>query len=108
MLAWAKSQGRQVELKKRLFALNFTEQNDPGDHGKLVEAAEEAGLDPGQARAVLASDRYADEVRAAEKLWQSRGISGVPAVVINDRFLISGGQPAEEFERQLRNIARQV
>ena len=83
----------------------FTDQTDPGDHDALVTAAERVGLDPAEARAVLESDRYADEVRRDEALWQSRGITGVPAVIVNDQYLISGGQPPEEFERQLRGIA---
>jgi predicted DsbA family dithiol-disulfide isomerase len=105
LLAWAKEEGRQLELKRRLLVLNFTDQADPGDHDALVAAAEEVGLDGSAARAVLESDRYAEQVRSEEALWQSRGISSVPAVVVNERYLISGGQPPEEFERQLRAIA---
>lgn len=67
--------------------------------------AEKAGLDPLRAREILTSDQFAQEVRAAEQLWQSRGIHAVPAVVVNDRYLISGGQPAEAFEKALREIA---
>lgn len=105
LLAWAGEQGRQLELKRRLLELNFTDQADPGDHDALVAAAEAVGLDGSEARAVLRSDRYAAEVRSDEALWQSRGISSVPAVIVNQRYLISGGQPPEEFERQLRAIA---
>jgi predicted DsbA family dithiol-disulfide isomerase len=107
LLAWAKDEGRQIELKHRLLALNFTDQRDPGDHDALVAAAEAVGLNGSEARRLLASDAYADEVRAEEALWQRRGINSVPAVVVNDRYLISGGLPAEEFERQLRGIAAQ-
>jgi predicted DsbA family dithiol-disulfide isomerase len=108
LLAWAAGQGKQQALKHALFSINFTEQADPGDRERLVRAAEDVGLHPVEARAVLESDRYAAEVRQAEALWQSRGIQGVPAVIINDRYLISGGQPPEEFERQLRKIAQEA
>lgn len=108
LLAWAREEGRQLELKRRLLVLNFTDQADPGDHDALVAAAESVGLDGAAARAVLESGGYADQVRSEEALWQSRGISSVPAVVVNDRYLISGGQPPEEFERQLRAIAEQA
>jgi len=108
LIAWAKEEGRQLDLKRRLLKLYFTDGADPGDHDALVAAAEEIGLDGAAARAVLQSDRYADEVRADEVLWQSRGINSVPAVIVNDRYLISGGQPPEEFERQLRGIAAQA
>ena len=105
LLAWAAGKGKQHELKRQLFVVNFTDQTDPGNHDALVEAAGKVGLDKTEARAVLESDRYAAEVRRDEALWQSRGITGVPAVIVNDQYLISGGQPPEEFERQLRAIA---
>ena len=105
LLAWAAGEGKQHELKRQLFVVNFTDQTDPGNHDALVEAAGKVGLDKTEARAVLESDRYAAEVRRDEALWQSRGITGVPAVIVNDQYLISGGQPPEEFERQLRAIA---
>src|SRR6478609_2156043 len=69
LLAWAKEEKRQLELKRRLLALNFTDEADPGDHDALVAAAEAVGLDGAEARAVLESDRYADQVRAEEALW---------------------------------------
>ena len=74
----------------------------------LIAAAGKAGLDGEAARAVLESDRYADVVRSEENLWQGRGINSVPAVIVNNRYLISGGQPPEEFERQLRLIAQEL
>ena len=54
---------------------------------------------------VLADDLYAAEVRAAEDLWRARGINGVPAVVVEGKWLISGGQPAGVFEEALRGMA---
>ena len=41
-----------------------------------------------------------------EARYQRSGISSVPAVIINQRHLISGGQPVEVFERALRQIAQ--
>lgn len=57
---------------------------------------------------MLTSGRYAQEVREAERAWQAAGITSVPAVVINDRYLISGGQPPEYFEQALRQIAAEA
>ncbi len=105
LLHWAKLEGRQTALKKALFAANFTDNRDMGDQHVLLDAAESAGLDRDAAADVLMSGRYADEVRQAEQLWQSRGIRSVPAFVINDTYLISGGQPADMFEQALREIA---
>ncbi|MBR7619623.1 DsbA family oxidoreductase [Phenylobacterium sp. 20VBR1] len=108
LLHWAGIVGGQAELKRALFDAYFTNGQSPADHDTLVAVAEIAGLDGAQAREVLASGRYADEVRAAERKWQMAGISAVPAVVINDRYLISGGQPAAAFEQALRTIAAEL
>ena len=108
LLHWAEIEGHQAALKRALFDAYFTDQQDPSNHDVLVAAAEKAGLDPDAAREILTSGRYAEEVRRTEQLWQSRGISAVPAIVIDDRYLISGGQPPEAFEDALRKIAAEA
>ena len=96
---------KQLALKEALFSAYFTDGESPGSHEVLLRAAEQVGLDGAGARAVLASDQYAAEVRRAERFYQGQGIHGVPAIIINDRHLISGGQPPEVFEQALRQIA---
>lgn len=108
LLHWAGLEGRQAALKHALFSAYFTEGLDVSSHEVLVAAAEKAGLDGAAARQVLASGRYADETRQAEELWRSRGIDSVPAIVVDDRYLISGGQPPEVFEQALRQIAAEA
>ncbi len=108
VLHWAALQGKQRELKMALFEAYFTKGENPGSHDVLARVAGEVGLDPSEAGEVLASDAYADEVREQEEFFQRNGISAVPAVIINQRHLISGGQPPEVFERALREIASQA
>jgi len=98
----------QKALKTALFRAHFTEGRVMTDAGVLADAAAAAGLDGAAAREVLASGRYAAEVRAAEALWVSRGITGVPAVVVEGKWLISGGQPAAVFEEALRGMAAEI
>ena len=107
LLHWAGTEGldKQAALKHALFTAYFTDGHDPGDHTVLGDAAESVGLDRAAAAEVLSSGRYAEEVRAAEDQWRQKGINSVPAVVINDKYLISGGQPAEVFEQALRTVA---
>jgi predicted DsbA family dithiol-disulfide isomerase len=71
----------------------------------LLNVVQTEGLDVAEARAVLDSDTYADDVRAKENFYTSAGIHSVPAVIINDKHLISGGQPAAVFANALRQIA---
>ena len=108
LLHWARNKGRQRELKRALFKANFTDDANVSDPEVLVAIAASAGLDPAEAREILFSRRYATEVRAAENLWTSRGIHAVPGVIINGKWLISGGQPPEIFEQALRNIATEL
>ncbi|HWI83073.1 DsbA family oxidoreductase [Ramlibacter sp.] len=107
LLHWAGLQdpARQQALKKALFAAYFTQGRSPEEHEVLVDAAVAAGLEPAAAREVLASGAYAQEVRQQEQFYLQAGIHAVPAVVINDRHLISGGQPPEVFEQALRQLA---
>jgi predicted DsbA family dithiol-disulfide isomerase len=105
LLHWAELDGKQLALKRALFAAYFTEGRNPSDREVLIELATQAGLDPAGAREVLESDRYADEVREREQFYGSHGIQAVPSVIVNDKYLIQGGQPAAVFEQALRQIA---
>lgn len=105
LLHWAETEGRQRELKHALLRAYFSEGKDVSDRDTLVAIAASAGLDAGRARAILDSDEFAEEVRATERFFQQLGISGVPAIIIERRHLVSGGQPPEVFERALREIA---
>ena len=105
LLNWAGLEGRQSQLKHALFEAYFTHGQNPGDYDVLVAAAEKAGLDPVEARDVLEKGRFEKAVRVAEEAWRGEGVSAVPTIVINDKYLITGGQPAAVFERALRRIA---
>jgi predicted DsbA family dithiol-disulfide isomerase len=110
LLHWAGTVGmaEQRALKAALFTAHFTDGRTMTDAGVLADAAAAAGLDRDKAVEVLADDLYAAEVRAAEALWVSRGINGVPAVVVEGKWLISGGQPAGVFEEALRQMASEA
>lgn len=105
LLHWAELEGRQRALQHALFAAYFTAGKNPSDRDVLVAIAAEVGLDAARARQVLLSDLYADEVRARERFYLEHGVHAVPAVIINDRHLIQGGQAAEVFEGAIRKIA---
>ncbi|HET7591544.1 MAG TPA: DsbA family oxidoreductase [Rhodanobacteraceae bacterium] len=107
LLHWAGIQDREraVELKQALFRAYFTDQENVADRQVLVRIATDVGLDAAQARGVLDSDAYAEEVRTLEQRFQQAGIHSVPATIINGKWVIPGGQPPETFEGALRDIA---
>jgi predicted DsbA family dithiol-disulfide isomerase len=110
LLHWAELEGapgQQHALKKALLAACHTRSEAMGQHAVLLACAVEAGLDRERAQAVLDSDAFAQDVRERQRFYTAHGIHSVPAVIINDRHLISGGQPAAVFEQALRRIATQ-
>ena len=110
LLHWAGLQDKDkaIALKQALFGAYFTESLNISDPDILAIKAENVGLDGAEAREVLATGRYRLEVQAAEQKWIQSGITSVPSVVINQKYLISGGQTAAVFEESLRRIAAEA
>ena len=105
LLHWAglQSAAAQLAMKRALLRAYHGEGRNPAAREVLLEAAAAAGLDAGEAAAVIDDTAcFADEVREAESEWQQAGIRSVPSVVIDCRFLVAGGQPPEVFEDALR------
>jgi predicted DsbA family dithiol-disulfide isomerase len=107
LLHWAglEGEGKQAALKHALLRAYFTDGRNVSDHATLLDIAESVGLPAERTQEILASDEFTAAVRADEQQYQRNGISAVPAVIINQRHLISGGQPIEVFEQALRQIA---
>ena len=109
LLHWAALEGVEHEraLKHALLLAYFTDGIDVSNHLSLVDIASSVGLDRNRAAGILGSEEFADEVRRQEQHYIDSGIHSVPAVIINNRHLISGGQAPEVFENALRQIAAQ-
>lgn len=107
LLHWAGLQGPDAQhaLKMALLKAYHGEARNMTDPAVLAGAAEAAGLDRAEAEAVLREGRFEKEVRENEEQWTRQGITAVPSVIINDAYLIQGGQPPELFEQALREIA---
>ena len=105
LIHWAETLGRGHDLKQALFAAHFTDGHNLSDPAELVAIAAETGLDAGEARAVLADQRFADAVRAEERFWQQQGITGVPAVIFDRQHLVTGAQGSENYARILARLA---
>ncbi|HVJ30565.1 MAG TPA: DsbA family oxidoreductase [Gammaproteobacteria bacterium] len=97
--------GAQRALKRALLRAYHGDDRNIGSRDVLVELAAEAGLPAERAREVLEGGEFAEEVRQAERFWQEVGIHSVPAVIVDRKHLISGGQPSAVFEHALRQIA---
>ena len=109
LLHWAALEdlSKQRALKEALLEACHSRSESMESHEVLLAAVQQAGLDVVRAQAILNSDEFAAEVRERESFYTAHGIQSVPAVIINQRHLISGGQPAAVFEQALRQIAAQ-
>ncbi len=97
--------GAQLALKQALLKACHEHRQAMDEHPVLLAAVRDAGLDEARAAQVLASGEFAQAVREQQAFYTQSGIRSVPAVVVNDRHLISGGQPVEAYVRALRQIA---
>ena len=112
LLHWAGELGNdvhgvsiQLKLKKQMLKSYFTEGKNPAARDVLLEDVALLGLDAIKAAEILDSGQYTEPVRARQRFYASHDIHSVPAIIINDTHLISGGQPVEVFEQALRQIA---
>ncbi|MBU0539104.1 MAG: DsbA family oxidoreductase [Gammaproteobacteria bacterium] len=107
LLHWASQQERTHDLKQALFAAHFTHGRNLSDDSVLADVAAEIGMDRSEAQAVLEDQCFAADVRAAEKVWLDEGIQGVPAMIFNNRHLITGAQGVENYSRVLQELAKE-
>ncbi|KAA0915232.1 DsbA family protein [Psychrobacter sp. ANT_WB68] len=105
LLHWAEQQGRMHELKQALFTAHFTDNRNLSDTSVLATIATDIGLDGKEALAVLTDQRFAKEVRAEEQHWQQQGIQSVPAIIFNERHLVSGAQGVDNYVNILEQLA---
>jgi predicted DsbA family dithiol-disulfide isomerase len=101
---FAKSKGLMKEMTERILRAYFTDSKHIGDHETLTELAVEVGLDREVVQNVLASDAFADEVRADEQTAKQYGVTGVPFYLINKKYALTGAQPTEAFVTALQKI----
>jgi predicted DsbA family dithiol-disulfide isomerase len=102
LLHLAKANGVQDAMKERLMRAYHTEGESIGDSETLQRLAVEVGLPKDEVRDVLATDRYAADVREDERTAMSLGITAVPFFVVDRRMGAAGAHPAEALGELLR------
>ena len=104
LLAWAGETGGQTALKLALFQAYFTDQRNVSDADVLLDAVEAAGLDRTAAKSALEDPRYDQLVEEELRHWDAQNITGVPAFIVNGKYMIPGAQDADTFVRVLDKI----
>ena len=97
-LIWlADQESCQDAVMEALFQAYFTEGRDISNCQTLIDVVAEAGLDRGNAEAVLNSDDGTDAIKEAGEQAQRLQVSGVPFFIINGKVMLSGAQPPDAF-----------
>ena len=94
----------QTTLKMALFAAHFQQRRNVGRRDVLLDIAETQGLDRAAAAAALDDEQVAATVRAEERLAWDSNVTGVPAMVIDGKFMVPGAQAPETYVDVLRKV----
>ena len=101
LLHLAKDRDRADAVKEALLAAHFEHGEDIGDVDTLARIGAAAGLDEGEVRAALADGRYRAAVASDVDMARQIGVTGVPFVVVDMKYAVSGAQPPEVFRQVL-------
>ncbi|RKQ33292.1 DsbA family oxidoreductase [Oceanobacillus halophilus] len=101
---YAEQKGKGKEITERFLYAYFTESKLMSDHSTLIQLAGETGLDEEEVREVLETNRYTRDVREDINVARQIGVQGVPFFVFNEKYAVSGAQPAEVFQEVLEKV----
>ena len=95
----------QMQLKLALFKAHFNQRKRLADRDVLLDIAASVGLHRQAAKAALDDAELEARVVAEEQQAWDYNITGVPAMIVNDKFMIPGAQSPETYVSALRRVA---
>ena len=110
LLHWAGLQSPQHEhqLKLAFFKAYFTDKQHISDNDVLLSIVSDSGFDENEAKRILEEQTYATDVRARQQKWTDHDISGVPAMIFNEKFLVSGAQGVDNYTTVIKQVLETV
>ncbi len=98
----------QTALKLALFRAHFNHRVPLNDRAALLDIAAEAGLHREAAKAALDDPVLEARVLAEEQQAWDLNITGVPAMIIEQKFMIPGAQTPETYVSALRRVVERA
>ena len=111
LLGWALEQAGpqvQTQLKLAMFRAHFNERRRMGDCDVLLDLAASVGLHREAAKSALGDGDLEARVIAEERQAWDLNISGVPAMILNGKFMVPGAQPPETYVNVLRRVVEKT
>jgi predicted DsbA family dithiol-disulfide isomerase len=103
----ARERGLFAALHPRLFDAYWARGLDIGDERVLVAEGTAVGLSEGEIRETLEDARYVDQIEAFTRAAIELGAGGVPAWLVDERYLVPGAQPHDVFEQVLGRLGHE-
>ena len=108
-LIWlAEQYGVQEQVANALFKANFTDGRNVNDLEVLTAIGVANGIPAERLENFFSSDEGKNEVKSMERWAQQSGVTGVPAFIFNDKYLVSGAQPAETLKQVFSQVAPEL
>lgn len=108
LLTFALEQGKQNELKQALFNAYFTEQKNISDKQVLLDLTEQIGFEGDEVELALNSDELIQVVKNEIQSFQAQGITGVPAMIFQQKYLVTGAQGQDNYKNILSQLIAEV
>ncbi|SNY90095.1 Predicted dithiol-disulfide isomerase, DsbA family [Cohaesibacter sp. ES.047] len=102
LIHFASQNGREHDTKQALLKAYFTDGRDVSDIDVLMDVAQAVGLDVEAARTALQEETYAAVVGEHMQFWTRQGISGVPAIILDQKYLVNGAAGVENFKGAIK------
>ncbi len=94
----------QTALKMALFTAYFQDRRDVSDIDVLCDIAETQGMDRDVALAWINDAALTTSVRAEMAHWIDQNITGVPAIIFDQKYMVPGAQSAETFADVINKV----
>jgi predicted DsbA family dithiol-disulfide isomerase len=106
LIRWAMQAGKQLTVVEALFVAYWQYGKDVGDHAVLSEIATTCGLDGREIAIFLKQDTDKSTVLTEAQKAMEMGVQGVPTMIINHKYGISGAQDAETVAGAIRKLLK--
>lgn len=108
LIHWAGLEGRQNALVAALFRAYFKDGRDIGDSDTLTDIAQSVGMDAKATARLLATDADRNDLIARDVDARKKGLTGVPAFLIAQQYLMSGAQPVETWQQVIDELLETI
>jgi len=108
LIHWAGLEGRQNAVVMALFRAYFKDGRDIGSVDTLVDIAQACGMDPEATERLFATDADLADLAARDSDARQKGITGVPAFLIAQQYVMPGAQPVETWQKVIDELLETI